>query len=180
MSIAYDSAKRVALGLEKEAETVFGDDLWNISLGGFGGDPGRGSLMAEMPFQFFEKGFEAPEELVMHRSTLMLYDDEFERDKASAEKNLAKLTDLFRYSDLQALKRMLAAVPPVQWLSLIFLDGEKIREELVPAIQESSEECRKEFGAAADQALGQLVGFTDLFTALKECCKGRPDQSPKE
>lgn len=175
MSSAYDSAKRVALGLEKEADLGFGEDLWNISLdgaGGFGGGIGGGGvgLMAEMPLQFFEKGFEAPEELVMHRSTLMLYDDEFGRDKESAENNLAKLTEVFRASDLQALKRMLSAAPPVQWLSLIFLDGGKIREELVPAIEGSAAECRREFGAAIDKALDQLVEFTDLFTALKECC----------
>ena len=172
MSNAYDSAKRVALGLEKEADMGFGDDLWNISLdgaGGFGGGGGVG-LMAEMPLQFFEKGFEAPEELVMHRSTLMLYDDEFRRDKESAENNLSRLTDIFRASDLQALKRMMSAMPPAQWLSLIFLDGGKILEELVPAIKDSAAECRKEFGAAVDKALDQLVDFTDLFTALRECC----------
>lgn len=171
MSQAYDAARRVALGLEKEADTGFGDDLWNISLDGFGGGAGGGSLMAEMPLQFFEKGFEAPEELLMHRSTLMLYSDEFGSDKASAEGNLARLTDIFRSSDLQALRRMLSSAPPVQWLSLIFLDGGKIRDELVPAIEESSEECRKEFAAAADKALSQLVNFSDLFTALRESCR---------
>ncbi len=170
MSSAYDSAKRVALGLERETDAVFGDDLWNISLDGFGGGMGGGALMAEMPLQFFEKGFEAPEELVMHRSTLMLYDDEFARDKEAAEGNLARLTDIFRASDLQAMKRMLAAMPPVQWLSLIFLDGDKILAELVPVIKDSSEECRAEFAAAIDKALDQLVEFTDLFTALRECC----------
>lgn len=170
MSSAYDSAKRIALGLEKEADAGFGDDLWNISFDGIGGGIGGGSLAAEMPLQFFEKGFEAPEELVMHRSTLKLYDDEFRSDREAAESNLSRLTDIFRSSDLQALKRMLAALPPVQWLSLIFLDGEKIRTELVPAIEGSGEECKAEFAAALDKALGQLVEFRDLFTALRECC----------
>ena len=133
--------------------------------------------MAEMPLQFFEKGFEAPEELVMHRSTLMLYADEFARDKSAAEANLARLADIFRSSDLPALKRLLSAQPPVQWLSLIFLDGEKVRSELVPAIEAADEKCRDEFARAADKALGQLVEFRDLFTALRECCDGtRPEE----
>ena len=44
MSSSYESAKRVALGLEKEAEEVVGDDLWNVSPGG-----GFGISM-ELPF----------------------------------------------------------------------------------------------------------------------------------
>ena len=168
MSAEYENAKLIALGLEADSTTIApqGDDIWNISLGGFGG-----GLSAQMPFQMFEKGFEPPEELTMHRSALMLHDDEYAADKEHAKECVEVLEKYLENSDAGALKDMLSTDPPEMWLSLIFLNGDKLREELVPAIRGSSPECREFLATALDGALGRMVDFKDLFEALKECCE---------
>lgn len=47
MSSSYESAKRVALGLEAAQKARVGEDLWSVSLGS------GISLQAELPFQYF-------------------------------------------------------------------------------------------------------------------------------
>lgn len=165
MSASYETAKRVALGMEKEAAALPGDDLWNISLdGGFG-------IAAEMPFQFFEKGFDPPDEQEAQKSTLMLhYEAEYAADRRQAEENLAALLKALAAKDAREAERLLAAAPPAQWLSLIFLDGETVKRELVPRLKETSDGCRAAVGKALDEALEQLVEFKALLQALKSCC----------
>ena len=167
MSASYESAKRVALGLEKEPPVQAGDDLWNISLdGGFGGF----GIAAEMPFQFFEKGFEPPDEQTAQKAALMLYDVEYNTDRQAAEARLAALEKALAASDLNGLQRLLADAPPVQWLSLIFLDGGAIRDTLVPLLEQADASCRRAFSDAADLALRQLVDFRELWETLKKHC----------
>ena len=167
MNTSYESAKRVALGLEREQAAQAGDDLWNISLdGGFGGF----GIAAEMPFQFFEKGFDPPDEQTAQKAALMLYDTEYNADRQAAEERLAALKKMLAASDLPGLQRLLAEAPPVQWLSLIFLDGCVIRDTLVPLLEQADEPCRRAFSDAADQALLQLVDFQDLWETLKKHC----------
>ena len=129
MSTAYQNAKRVALGLVSDRAEQPGDDLWNISLGG------DSPFAVEMPFQFFERGFEPPEDQIMQKSALKLYDDEYEADRKAAEDRLETLKTALAASDLSALKSCLNEVHPEEWLSLIFLDGDKLKEELVPLIK---------------------------------------------
>ena len=160
MSTAYENAKRVALGLVSDQTEQSGDDLWNISLGG------DFSIAAEMPFQFFERGFEPPEEQIMQKTALKLYDDEYEADRKAAEDRLETLKTALADSDLSALKSCMNEVHPEEWLSLIFLDGEKLKEELVPLIKRTSPECRSAFSAAIDKALKRLVDFKDLLETL--------------
>ncbi len=167
MSASYESAKRVALGLEREQTAQAGDDLWNISLdGGFGGF----GIAAEMPYQFFEKGFEPPDEQTAQKSALMLYDDEYNTDRQAAEARLAALEKALAASDLHNLQYLLAEAPPVQWLSLIFLDGRVIRDKLVPLLQQADEPCRRAFSDAAKEALRQLVDFRELWETLIKYC----------
>ena len=160
MSAAYENAKRVALGLVSDRPDQSGDDLWNIP---FGGDF---PFTAEMPFQFFERGFEPLEAQIMQKSALKLYDDEYETDRKAAEDRLETLKTALADSDLSALKSCLNEVHPEEWLSLIFLDGKKLKEELVPLIKQSSPECRSAFSAAMDKALKRLVDFKDLIETL--------------
>ena len=162
MSAAYENAKRVALGLVREQSEESGDDLWNISLGG------AFSIAAEMPFQFFERGFEPPDELTAQKTALMLYDDEYESDRKTAEDRLETLKTALSDSDLDGLKELLNEVHPEEWLSLIFLDGEMLKEELVPLLKSASPECRSVFSSAMNKALKRLVDFKDLLETLKE------------
>ena len=165
MSTSYEAAKRVALGLETERKETPGEDLWNISLdGGFG-------LAAEMPYQYFEKGFEPPDEQVAQKAALMLlYDDEYAADRAAAEQRLQKLRDALAADDSAAVTSLLSASPPDQWLSLIFLDGTQIREELAPLLEGASPTCRSAFSAAAERSLKRLVEFKDLLETLNKLC----------
>lgn len=165
MSASYESAKRVALGMEHEKKTAapLGDDLWNVSLGGGFG------FAAEMPFQFFEKGFEPPDEQTAQKAGLMLY-EEYTSDQKTAEARFDTLKALLAASDLSGLKKLLADAPLVQWMSLIFLDGDRLRDELVPQLEASDAVCRAAFSAAADEALRQLVDYRDLLETLQKHC----------
>ena len=167
MSKEYESAKRIALGIERERTVDPGDDLWNVSVGA---DVGFGSFMAEMPFQYFERSFEELEEQTMHKAALMLFDEEYLRDKQSADDNLRKLITAFKTSDAEGIRKLMSDAPAAQWLSLIFIDGTVLLKELVPAMEESTPECRKAFADAADQALNDLVEFRDLMEALRGLC----------
>lgn len=164
MSTAYENAKRVALGLVSDQTEQSGDDLWNISLGG------DFSIAAEMPFQFFERGFEPLEEQIMQKSALKLYNAEYEADRKAAEGRLETLKSALADSDLSVLKSCLNEVYPEEWLSLIFLDGQQLKEELVPLLENTTPECKKIFSAAAEKSLKRLVNFKNLLESLKTCC----------
>mgnify|MGYP003291851607 CR=1 FL=1 len=166
MRSTYESAKRIALGLEKESEIRTGEDLWNITLGE------SFSLTGEMPFQFFEQGFEPPEEQIAHKAALMLYEAEYARDCRNAEKRLEELCSALRKADGAALRRVLRGSELAEWLSLIFLDGEELQNKLLPLLSEADENCRAVFSGAVDAALEKLVDFTALMKALKKSCGG--------
>ena len=168
MSTSYKAAKRIALGLELDRPASAGDDLWNISLdagaaGGFG-------IAAEMPFQSFERSFEPPDEQTAQKAALMLYDEEYAADRKAVGKNLQALEQALSASDEARLRRLLADAPLAQWLSLVFLEGDRLRDGLVPRLEKASSACRAVFSEAADQALRQLVNFRDLLETLKQCC----------
>ena len=160
MSRAYQSAKRIALGLVLEQQETAGDDLWDISLGD------DFSFNTEMPFQFFERGFEPPEEQVSQKTALMLYDDEYEDDKKDAEERLSRLKDALRSSDRSGLKKCLSETHPEEWLSLIFLDGESLKNDLVPLLKAASPECREVFHTEINKALKRLQDFKNLLESL--------------
>lgn len=164
MSSLYENAKRVALGLVREQKENPGDDLWNITL-----DDSFG-LTGQLGFQSFEYGFDAPDELVMEKQALILYRDEYDADLDDAEKRLEMLKQALSSSDASALKAVLNEVHPEEWLSLIFLDGQQLKEELVPLLENTTPECKKIFAAAADKSLKRLVNFKDLLESLKMCC----------
>lgn len=163
MSTTYESAKRIALGLASQLKDILGEDLWNISLGDVG-------PTAEMPYQFFEKGFEPPEELVLQKSALMLFDSEYEADAKAAQQRFEALKAALEASDVRALERLFAAAEPAQWLSLIFLDGGMIKDELVPLLENADSECKSTVKAALDKSLAKLVDFKALLESLCTCC----------
>ncbi len=164
MSTLYENAKRVALGLVREQKEKAGDDLWNINL------DDDFDTTGELSFQFFERGFDTPEELVLEKQALILYRNEYDADLDDAEKRLEILKQALESSDSSALKAVLTEVHPEEWLSLIFLDGQQLKEELVPLLEKTTPECKKIFTAAADKALKRLVNFKDLLESLKMCC----------
>lgn len=177
MSEAYEAARRVALGLEREQAVQAGSDIWNISLGdsfspgdGFGGLGGIPGLQAEMPFQFFERGFEAPDEQTAQKGALMLFDDEYEDDRRTAEQRLTRLSQALEKNDRESLDALLAEAPAEEWLSLIFLDGSVLREKLVPLMDGADESCRAALGAALEEAIGRLVEYRDLLESLRQRC----------
>lgn len=164
MSAEYEAARRVALGLEREQAPQEGSDLWNISLGdGF-------SLQAEMPFQFFERGFEPPDEQTAQKAALMLFDEEFEDDRKAAKKRLARMMTDLETGEAQDLRALLDEAPPEEWLSLIFLEGGELRDRLVPLLDRADEDCRRAVTAALDKALDRLLEFRDLLETLKKHC----------
>ena len=116
MSIRYENAKQVALGLIREQKEEIIDDIWGISL-----DDDFG-MTGELGFQFFERGFEEVEEQIMQKGALKLYSSEYEADRKAAEARLKTLEQALADSDLNALKACLNEVHPEEWLSLIFLD----------------------------------------------------------
>lgn len=164
MSIRYENAKQVALGLIREQKEEIIDDIWGISL-----DDDFG-MTGELGFQFFERGFEEVEEQIMQKGALKLYSSEYETDRKAAVARLKTLEQALADSDLNALKACLNEVHPEEWLSLIFLDGKQLKDELVPLLEVSSPECRTVFSAAMEKALKRLVDFKDLLESLKMCC----------
>jgi hypothetical protein len=164
MSSSYESAKRVALGLVKEQAAQSGDDLWSISLGD------SFSLRTEMPFQFFERGFEPPDEQTAQKAALMLYEGEFAADQKGAQKRFDALKQALAASDERRLSKLLAEAPLSEWFSLIFLDGDRVKDELVPLLEKSGAPCRAAMSAALDRALEQLVDFKGLLETLKTYC----------
>ena len=164
MSIRYENAKQVALGLIREQKEEIIDDIWGISL-----DDDFG-MTGELGFQFFERGFEEVEEQIMQKGALKLYSSEYEADRKAAVARLKTLEQALADSDLNALKACLNEVHPEEWLSLIFLDGKQLKDELVPLLEVSSPECRTVFSAAMEKALKRLVDFKDLLESLKMCC----------
>jgi hypothetical protein len=164
MSASYEAARRVALGLERKQQIVFGEDLWNISLGDDFG------TRADMPFQFFGKGFEPPDEQTAQKTSLMLYDDEYEADRSAAALRLEKLEEALRADNLPALSALLSQVPVEEWLSLIFLEGKKLEAELPPLLQQTSSACRACLVEALDAGVSRLVVFQDLLKTLRQLC----------
>ena len=160
----YELAKRIALGLEKDLEIQTGDDIWGISLGD------SFSIQTEMPYQFFEKGFAPPDELTAQRAALMLYDEEFAADQKQAEENLAALKEALRGNDLAALKELFAKAGTEEWMSLVFLDGEKLQNELAPLLDQADLACQKVAADAFEKGLKKLVDFQDLLEALIKHC----------
>jgi len=164
MSTSYEAAKRVALGLEREQAAPMGGDLWSVSLGN------SFSLQTEMPFQFFERGFEPPDEQTAQKAALMLYEEEFAADQKAAEERFAALRQSLAASDLTGLRQLISRAPLAEWMSLIFLEGGRLREELVPLLDSADEPCRAAFAQALDAALEQLVDFKDLMETLRTHC----------
>ena len=165
MDAYYEGAKRVALGLEREQVAQTGDDLWSVSLGG------DFRFSSEMPFQFFERGFEPPDEQTAQKSALMLlYGEEYAEDRKAAEKRLEELKRALAQPAADGVRRCMEEAPPEEWLSLIFLDGDRLREELVPLLDSAGSECKAVVAAALDGALARLVDFKDLLEVLRQHC----------
>lgn len=164
MSVGYENAKRVALGLVREQAEQAGEDLWGISLGA--GVP----LQAEMPYSFFGKAFEAPEEQQAQKAVLMLYKDEYEADRKTAEKRCEALEKALRNNDAEGLRKLMDKAPAAEWLSLVFLDGESIEKKLVPALEKAGTGCRAAFAEALGQAIDTLEDFRGLLEELKSRC----------
>ena len=160
----YESAKRIALGLEKDLDIQVGDDIWGISL------RDSFSIQTEMPYQFFEKGFAPPDELTAQKAALMLYDEEFTADQKQAEKNLKKLQEALEKNDLAALQELFGKVGIEEWMSLVFLDGEILQSELTPLLDKADPFCRKAALDAFEKGLKKLVDFQDLLEALIKHC----------
>ena len=120
MSVSYEAARRVALGLEKQQREVITEDPWSVSMG-----DGFSFAVAEMPFQSFEHPFEPLPEQIAQKSALMLYDDEFEADRTEAEGRLSRLEQALEAGDFPALSALLAEAPVEEWMSLIWFDGVK-------------------------------------------------------
>jgi len=165
MSTSYNAARRVALGLEKQQETVMGGDLWNISLGE------ETFIRAEMPFQFFNRGFEPPDEQTAQKAALMLYDDEYNEDCAAAEARFTRLKKILTDGDSAALSALLQEIPPEEWLNLVFLDGTRLEKELPPLLKDTSSACREILSESLDQELNRLVDFKDLAETLRRLCR---------
>ena len=120
--------------------------------------------------QFFEQGFEPPDEQTAQKAALMLYEEEYAADQKEAQRRLERLKRALSSGDAKGLEKLLSELPPVEWLSLIFLDGDRLREELVPLLDAADAPCRKLFSEALEQGLEQLVDFKDLLEALKKHC----------
>lgn len=164
MNVFYEEAKRIALGLVMEQDNNTGSDLWNIPV------DNNFRVTTEMPFQFFERGFEPMEDMIMQKIGLKIYIPEYDEDRLDAERRLEALKQALSASDLNAVKEQLNEVHPEEWLSLIFLDGIILKNELVPLLDNTSEECRQAVGKALDQALSRLVNYKDLLKSLRSRC----------
>ncbi len=166
MSVSYEAARRVALGLEKQQREVITEDPWSVSMG-----DGFSFAVAEMPFQSFEHPFEPLPEQIAQKSALMLYDDEFEADRTEAEGRLSRLEQALEAGDFPALSALLAEAPVEEWMSLIWFDGVKLREELPPLLEKAAPECRACLGDALEKGISRMVDFTALLKDLREQCK---------
>ena len=164
MNIYYEEAKRVALGLVMKQDSNTGSNLWDVPMDRFD------EVRAEMPFQFFERGFEPMEDLKMQMNALKIYIPDYDEDRLDAERRLKALEQALAASDLNAVKEQLSDVHPEEWLSLIFLNGDKLKDELVPLLDQTSEDCRKAVGIALDKALSRLVNYKDLLKSLRSRC----------
>lgn len=100
----------------------------------------------------------------------MVYKREYAADRKKARNLMKKLVKLLISEDVTELRRMLTADPPAEWLSLTFLDGDSVRDELVPALEKTGPDCRRVFSDSLDLLLEQLVNFKGLAEKLKEYC----------
>ena len=164
MSTSYEEARRIALGLEKEKVALPDDNIWSVSLGGDFG------LRAEMPYQFFEKSFEPPEEQAAQRAALMLY-EEYDADRGKAKECLKCLKEALQKGDAGEVKKLLEKEPVEEWLSLIFLEGAPLRDELLPLIDGADASCRSVLAPAFEKALERMVDFRELLETLQKHCQ---------
>lgn len=165
MTEEYIAARRIALGLEMEAPAQRGDDLWNVSV------PNLGFAQAEMPYQFFEKGFAAPLELEAQKAALMLYED-YDEDSDRAATLLKRLGVALGAGDSDRLSALLHEAPLSDWLSLVLLSQKTLNDTLKPALNAASEVCRQIFSEALKSEISRLVAFTELLTSLLTICEG--------
>ena len=100
----------------------------------------------------------------------MLYEGEFAADQKGAQKRFDALKQALAASDERRLSKLLAEAPLSEWFSLIFLDGDRVKDELVPLLEKSGAPCRAAMSAALDRALEQLVDFKGLLETLKTYC----------
>lgn len=164
MSAAYESAKRVALGLATRPKISVEDSPWNIPV------PGS-AVSAEMPFQYFERTIGDLGEIQRQRAALMLYEEEYAADLAAAEENLAALRALLTGGCKPELAAYLRARPLADWLSPVFLRPALLEETLLPALTAASADHRLAFQEAAEEQLKRLQKYQELLTVLLGLCR---------
>jgi hypothetical protein len=165
MTEEYIAARRIALGLEMEAPAQRGDDLWNVSV------PYLGFARAEMPYQFFEKGFAAPLELEAQKAALMLYED-YDEDSDRAAALLKRLGVALLADDSDGLSALLHEAPLSDWLSLVLISQKTLNDTLEPALNAASDAYRQILGEALISEISRLVAFPELLTSLLAICEG--------
>lgn len=162
--MAYEAAKRIALGLEQEAKQQTGDDLWNLEVN-------QGGILGELPFQYFEKTFEMPPEQEAERVALSLYGDEYEKDRKRALESFTKLVELLRRNDFAGLEAFVKDNGLTDWLSFIFIEEAQVKEKLVSAVKSAGAQCREALGNAAETAASKLVRFDNLMKDIVKLCR---------
>lgn len=167
MTEGYNSAKRVALGIDAApARAPEPDNLWSVA------PAGAGAHALETPFQFFKKEMEAPPVLLAHRAALSLF-DEYEVDRQEALTSLLRLSDSLRQHDVDTITKMLNERSLAEWLSYVFIDDGDLSDHLIPAFEATNRDCRRVMRNGVQSALERLVGFKELFNAILDELEGQ-------
>ncbi len=160
MTAEYESAKRVALGIETPpARASEPDNLWSVA-------PAKaGAHALETPFQFFKKEMEAPPVMLAHRAALSLF-DEYETDRQKALASLLRVSECLRQHDVAVITTTLEERPLADWLSYVFIDDGELSDHLIPAFVATNPDCRRVMRDGVRTALERLVAFKELFNAI--------------
>jgi len=167
MTAEYNSAKRVALGIEAApVRAPEPDNLWGVA-------PAEDRAQAlETPFQFFKKEMEAPPIILAHRAALSLF-DEYEVDRQDALASLLRLSNGLRQHDAAEITKILKERSLAEWLSYVFIDDNELSDHLIPAFGATNRDCRHVMRIGVQSALEQLVGFKELFNAILDKLEGQ-------
>ncbi|MDD4080390.1 MAG: hypothetical protein PHP02_03120 [Eubacteriales bacterium] len=159
MSEAYLRAREIALGLSEGRPAVeVESSIWDVG-------PGQG-MVADLPFQFFERQLQAPSESMAHRSALSLYEDEYVMDCGMASERLEELHALLLANDAPNTEKFLKLHPLEEWFSFVFLDDGQINRT-VEAIQNiENPSLRHVVAAAAGKSIKRLKNYRMLLETL--------------
>jgi len=162
----YVFAKMIALGL-KESIPSLPVNEWTV-------EKPSGIFKLDNIFSDFEHSLESnlPEQekqMELKQHLVKWFQDDYPADQSSAEERAIKLILLIESNDDSELQQMLSSFPAAEWLSIIFLQENRL-SELVQSIRKSSRATKTVLLSAITKEESRLVRFKQIMQNIKEVC----------